>query len=124
MKIKKGDVVIILSGKEKGKQGRVLRVDTKSDRVFVEGRNIVKRHQRANAAGQESGIISKEAGIHVSNVALYSEKLKRGVRVCARYEGKDGALFATKAEALNSYSEPVARISKVRYCVKTGEIFK
>lgn len=124
MKIKKGDVVIILSGKEKGATGRVLRVDTKSDRVFVEGRNIVKRHQRANAAGMESGIISKEAGIHVSNVALYSEKLKRGVRVAARYEGKDGALYLSKDEALKSYNEPVARINKVRYCVKTGEIFK
>ena len=124
MKIKKGDVVIILSGKERGNTGRVLRVDTKSDRVFVEGRNIVKRHQRANAAGLEAGIISKEAGIHVSNVALYSEKLKRGVRVSARYEGKDSALFTTKAEALKSFGEPVARINKVRYCVKTGEIFK
>lgn len=123
MKIKKGDVVIILSGKERGTTGRVSRVDTKSDRVYVEGHNIVKRHQRANAAGQESGIISKEAGIHVSNVALYSEKLKRGVRVAARYEGKDGALFLTKVEALNSYNEPVERIKKVRYCVKTGEIF-
>lgn len=124
MKIKKDDVVIILSGKEKGSTGRVLRVDTKNNRVYVEGRNIVKRHQRANAMGQEAGIISKEAGIHVSNVALYSEKLKHGVRVSARYEGKDGALYMTKVEALNSYSEPVARINKVRYCVKTGEIFK
>jgi large subunit ribosomal protein L24 len=124
MKIKKGDVVIILSGKEKGAKGRVLRVDTKSDRVYVEGCNIVKRHQRANAAGLESGIISKEAGIHVSNVALYSEKLNRGVRVSARYEGKDGALFATKSEALVSYGDPSAHVAKVRYCAKTGEIFR
>jgi len=124
MKIKKGDVVIILTGKERGNTGRVLRVDTKNNRVFVEGRNIVKRHQRANAAGQEAGIISKEAGIHVSNVALYSEKLQRGVRVSARYEGKDNALYLTKDEALKSFNEPVARIAKVRYCVKTGEVFK
>ena len=125
MKIKKGDVVIILSGKERGNTGRVLRVDTKSDRVFVEGRNIVKRHQRGNSlTGQESGIISKEAGIHVSNVALYSEKLKRGVRVASRYEGKDGSLYLTKEEALKSFDEAVSRIHKVRYCVKTGEIFK
>ncbi len=124
MKIKKGDVVIILTGKERGNTGRVLRVDTKNNRVFVEGRNIVKRHQRANAVGQEAGIISKEAGIHVSNVALYSEKLQRGVRVSARYEGKDNALYLTKDEALKSFNEPVARIAKVRYCVKTGEVFK
>ena len=56
MKIKKGDVVIILSGKERGMQGSVLRVDTKSDRVFVEGRNIVKCHRRANGLGQEARV--------------------------------------------------------------------
>ena len=123
MKIKRGDVVIILSGKERGMQGRVLRVDTKSDRVFVEGRNIVKVHRRAGN-GQEAGIISKEASVHASNVALYSEKLKRGVRVASRYVGKDDALFESKREALNSFSEPVAHVAKVRYCVKTGEIFK
>jgi len=124
MKIKRNDVVIILSGKERGMQGRVLRVDTKSDRVFVEGRNIVKVHRKANALGQEAGIISKEASVHVSNVALYSEKLKRGVRVCSRYVGKDDKLYTSKREAMNSFSDPVEHVAKVRYCVKTGEIFK
>ena len=124
MKIKRGDVVIILSGKERGMQGRVLRVDTKSDRVFVEGRNIVKVHRKANAQGQEAGIISKEASVHASNVALYSEKLKRGVRVASRYVGKDDALFESKRDSMNSFGEPVAHVAKVRYCVKTGEIFK
>ncbi len=124
MKIKRGDVVIILSGKERGMQGRVLRVDTKSDRVFVEGRNMVKVHRKANALGQEAGIVSKEASVHVSNVALYSEKLKRGVRVCSRYVGQDDKLFASKREALNSFSEPVEHVAKVRFCVKSGEIFK
>lgn len=124
MKIKRGDVVIILSGKERGMQGRVLRVDTKSDRVYVEGRNIVKVHRRANALGQEAGIISKEASVHASNVALYSEKLKRGVRVCSRYVGKDDVLFTSKRDALNSFSDPVEHVAKVRYCIKTGEVFK
>ncbi|MCL2324891.1 MAG: 50S ribosomal protein L24 [Proteobacteria bacterium] len=124
MKIKKGDVVIILSGKERGNKGRVLRVDTKSDRVFVEGRNIVRVHRKANAAGQEAGIISKEAGIHASNVALFSEALKRGVRVSSRYVGKDDALFGTKHAALESFDEPVSSVSKVRFCKKTGEVFK
>ena len=124
MKIKRGDVVIILSGKERGMQGRVLRVDTKSDRVFVEGRNMVKVHRKANGLGQEAGIISKEASVHVSNVALYSEKLKRGVRVCSRYVGQDEKLFASKREALNSFSDPVQNVKKVRFCAKTGEIFK
>ena len=124
MKIKRGDVVIILSGKERGMQGRVLRVDTKSDRVYVEGRNIVKVHRKANALGQEAGIISKEASVHVSNVALYSEKLKRGVRVCSRYVGQDDKLYTSKREAMNSFSDPVANVAKVRYCIKSGEIFK
>lgn len=124
MKIKKGDFVIILSGNERGMQGRVLRIDTKSERVFIEGRNIVKVHRRANAAGQEAGIISKEAGVHISNVALYSEKLKRGVRVCSRYMGKDDALFVSKREALGSYGDADARVAKVRFCNKSGEIFK
>ena len=123
MKIKRGDVVIILSGKERGKQGRVLRVDTKSDRVFVEGRNVVQVHRKA-AMGQEAGIISKEGGVHVSNVALYSEKLKRGVRVCNRFLGEGDKLYTSKREAINSYSEPVEHVAKVRYCIKTGEIFK
>jgi large subunit ribosomal protein L24 len=123
MKIKKGDVVIILSGKERGMQGRVLRVDTKSDRVYVEGRNMVKVHRRANMYA-EAGIISKEASVHASNVALYSEKLNRGVRVCSRYVGQDDKLFTSKREALNSFSEPVQHVAKVRYCVKTGEVFK
>lgn len=124
MKIKKGDFVIILSGNERGMQGRVLRIASKSDRVFIEGRNIVKVHRRANAAGQEAGIISKEAGVHISNVALYSEKLKRGVRVCSRYMGKDDALFVSKLEALSSYGDADARVAKVRFCNKSGEIFK
>ena len=123
MKIKRGDVVIILSGKERGMQGSVLRVDTKSDRVFVEGRNIVKCHRRANGLGQEAGIISKEASVHVSNVALYSEKLKRGVRVCSRYVGQDDKLYTSKRDALNSFGGAVEHVKKVRYCVKTGEIF-
>ncbi|MBQ9394348.1 MAG: 50S ribosomal protein L24 [Proteobacteria bacterium] len=124
MKIKRGDVVIILSGKERGMQGRVLRVDTKSDRVFVEGRNIVKCHRKANAVNQESGIISKEASVHISNVAIYSEAAKHGVRVCSRYVGQDDKLYTSKREALESFSEPVAHVAKVRYCAKTGEIFR
>ena len=73
--------------------------------------------------GRAGGIISKEASVHASNVALYSEKLKRGVRVCSRYVGEGDKLFTSKHEALNSYSEPVEHVKKVRYCVKTGEVF-
>ena len=102
MKIKKGDKVIILSGKERGMTGRVMRIDTAADRIFIEGRAIAKLHKKASPTGREAGIITQESGIHASNVALYSEQLKRGVRVCSRYVGRDNALYTSKAEALAS----------------------
>ena len=124
MRIKKNDVVIILSGKEAGRTGRVLRVDSKRDRVFVEGRNMVKKHRKASSSGQEGGIINMESGIHRSNVALYSNLLKRGVRVCARYVGKEEVLFETRAEAMASLGGEGGRVGKVRFCKKSGEVFK
>ena len=69
-RIRKGDKVCLLSGKDKGKQGAVLKVVRKSDRVFVEDVNMVTRHQKPNAAFPEGGKISKEASIHVSNLAF------------------------------------------------------
>ncbi|MDQ4060000.1 MAG: 50S ribosomal protein L24 [Pseudomonadota bacterium] len=68
LKIKKGDRVIVRTGKDKGKIGEVLRVMPKENRAIVQGVNLVKRHQRQTAA-QEGGIISKEASIHISNLA-------------------------------------------------------
>lgn len=67
-KIKKGDKVVVLAGRDKGKTGEVLQVMPKEDRAVVRGVNLVKRHQRQTAA-QEGGIISKEAPIHLSNLA-------------------------------------------------------
>ena len=84
-RIKTDDQVIVISGKDRGKQGRVLRVDPKRDRVFVEGLNIIKRHQKANpmspTAQQTSGVIEKEGGIHISNVALLDPKDGKPTRV-------------------------------------------
>ncbi len=68
-KIKKGDRVVVLTGKDKGKTGQVLQVIPKETRAVVQGINLVKRHQKQTAA-QEAGIISKEATIHLSNIAL------------------------------------------------------
>ena len=68
MKIKKGDKVIVVAGKDKGKEGKVLFVDRKNAKVIVEGVNMIKRHMKANAQNQQGGIISKEAAIDVSNV--------------------------------------------------------
>jgi large subunit ribosomal protein L24 len=73
MKIKKNDQVVILSGADKGKTGKVLAVFPKTKRVLVEGVNFIKKHQRQTSANAPSGIIEKEAAIHVSNVALLQD---------------------------------------------------
>jgi large subunit ribosomal protein L24 len=84
-RIKADDLVIVISGKDRGKQGKVLRVDPKNARVFVEGLNMVKRHQKAlqnsPTAQQTAGVIEKEGGIHVSNVALVDPKDGKPTRI-------------------------------------------
>lgn len=79
-KIRKGDVVVVLTGKDKGKTGVVTRrVD--ADYVTVEGVNVAKKHQRPNPmAGVEGGVVSKTMPIHVSNVALFNAKTQSGSR--------------------------------------------
>ncbi|MDV3238212.1 MAG: 50S ribosomal protein L24 [Gammaproteobacteria bacterium] len=83
-RIKKGDEVIVIAGRDKGKRGSVLRV-VDEDRLIVENVNIVKRHTRPNPqAGVSGGIIEKEAAIHASNVMLYNPQSKKGDRVGIR----------------------------------------
>ena len=79
-KIKKGDKVVVLTGRDKGKTGEVVQVMPKEDRALVRGVNLVKRHQR-QTAGQEGGIISKEAAIHLSNLAMADPKDGKATRV-------------------------------------------
>ena len=86
-KIRKGDKVVILTGKDKGRSGEVLQVMPKEDRAVVRGINIVKRHQRQSAS-QEAGIITKEAPIHLSNIAIADPKDGKPTRV--GFEVKDG----------------------------------
>ena len=83
MRIRTDDEVVVISGKDKGKTGRVLRVDPKHDRVYVEGLNMIKRHQRPvpGRPNLEVGVISREAPIHVSNVALVDPKDHKPTRV-------------------------------------------
>ena len=68
-KIRKGDKVVVLTGKDKGRTGEVIQVLPKEDRAFVSGVNVVKRHQRQTQS-QEAGIINKEASLHISNIAI------------------------------------------------------
>jgi large subunit ribosomal protein L24 len=70
VKLKKGDRVIVLSGKDIGKEGEITRVLLESDRVIVDGVNVAKRHQKATKATMQGGIIDKDMPIHVSNVAI------------------------------------------------------
>ena len=91
IKIRKGDTVAVIAGDDKGtmdhpRLGRVLSVDEEKQRVVVEKVNMVKRHTKARRQGVSSGIVEKEAPIHISNVMLYDPKAKRGTRV--RIQGR------------------------------------
>ena len=83
-KIKRGDKVVVLTGKDRGKRGTVRRIITKTDRVIVEGVNIVKRHQRARSQAQVSQILEREAPLHMSNVMLIDPNNDKPTRVTFR----------------------------------------
>ncbi|MEK6599974.1 MAG: 50S ribosomal protein L24 [Deltaproteobacteria bacterium] len=100
-KIKKNDQVMIIKGKEKGKTGRVIKVDLLKGRVLIEKLNMVKRHAKPSQKHKQGGIIEKEAPLAVSNVMLICDKCKGPVRV-GRKVLDDG--------------------KKVRYCKKCGEV--
>ncbi|KEZ49144.1 MULTISPECIES: 50S ribosomal protein L24 [Metabacillus] len=81
MHVKKGDKVVVISGKDKGKQGTVLAAFPKKDRVLVEGINIMKKHSKPSQLNPQGGIISQEAPIHVSNVMPLDPKSGEPTRV-------------------------------------------
>ncbi|HWI85771.1 MAG TPA: 50S ribosomal protein L24 [Sphingomonas sp.] len=97
-KIKKGDTVIVLAGKDKGRTGSVLQVMPKEDKVLVEGINVHARHRKPDQANPQGGIDRKPAPLHISNVAIASN----GAATRVRFEERDG--------------------KKVRVAVKTGEV--
>ena len=100
-KIRKGDRVMVLTGKDKGRQGSVLKVFPKDERVLVEGLNIVHRHTRPSQGDPQGGIKNKEAPLHVSNVALVDSKGKP-TRVGFRMDGDKKVRFAkTTGEVVN-----------------------
>lgn len=100
MHIKKGDTVVVIAGKDKGKKGKVLQVFPKKERVLVEGANMATKHQKPSQKMQQGGIVHQEAPIHVSNVMIWDEKAKSGSRV----------KFETKND------------KKVRVAVKSGNV--
>lgn len=100
--IKKGDTVVVISGKDKGRKGKVRSVEPKTGRVFVEKVNIVKRHTRPTKAAPQGGIVKQEAAIDCSNVMIYCSRCGRPVRI-----GKD----------LQASGE------RLRKCVRCGDLF-
>lgn len=99
--VRKGDEVVVISGKDRGKKGKILAAFPSEQRVLIEGINIVKRHTKPNAAYPQGGIVDKEAPVHVSNVMLIDPKTSEPTRVGKKIL-KDG--------------------TKVRYAKKSGEV--
>lgn len=88
LKIKKGDLVIVLAGNSRGKQGKVLEILVDAQRALVEGVNLVSRHTKPNAANPNGGIIKKEAAIHISNIKLIDPKSGKPTRVGRKEDAK------------------------------------
>ena len=88
MKLRVGDTVQVIAGSDKGKTGEVIQVLRKEDRVIVEGVNMVTKHIKPSQADPEGGIVTREAPIHVSNVAFYDSKAKKPVKI--GYKVEDG----------------------------------
>ena len=87
MNVKKGDTVIVLSGKDKGKQGKILVSDPKAAKVIVEGVNVATKHQKPRKQGEEGGIIKVETPIYASKVQLVCPKCGKATRVGHKVEG-------------------------------------
>lgn len=100
--VKKGDTVVVTTGKDRGKKSKILQSLPKEDRVIVEGVNVLKKHSRPTQKMPQGGIIEKEGPIHVSNVMPFCAKCGKGVRVA---------------------HQELANGTKVRKCVKCGEVF-
>ena len=93
-KIRRDDEIVVLAGKDKGKQGKVLRVLASEDRLVVEGVNLVQKHTKPNPQlGEPGGIVEKEASIHVSNVAIVNPATGKADRVGFRFEDEKKVRF-------------------------------
>jgi len=99
MHIKKGDTIKILAGKDRGKTGKVLHVDTKTSKVTVEGCNMAKRHMRPKKQGEKGEIVSIPRPIDISNVAIVCGNCKKTARITYRVDGKSKVRACAKCEA-------------------------
>ena len=103
MNIRKNDTVLVISGKYKGRRGRVLRVLPKEQRVLVEGVNMIKRHTKPSGRSQQGGIVEKEAPIHMSNVRPWCESANAPSRIVMRRleDGTRVRMYKINNETLN-----------------------
>lgn len=90
IKIRKGDVVLVIAGNAKGTQGKVLEVLVEQNRAVVEGANLVKKHTKPSASNPNGGIVEKEAAIHISNLAILDPKTGKPTRVGRKLVEVDG----------------------------------
>jgi large subunit ribosomal protein L24 len=99
MKLKKGDNVIMLGGKDRGKKGKVIHVFSEDDKLVVEGLNLVKKHLRAKKQGQKGQIVNKERAVSVASVALVCRSCDKPTRVGYRLEGENKIRICKKCES-------------------------
>lgn len=92
MKLRVGDTVQVIAGSDKGKTGEIIQILRKEDRVIVEGVNMVTKHIKPSQADPEGGIVTREAPIHVSNVAYYDSKAKQAVKIGYAFD-EDGKKY-------------------------------
>jgi len=98
MKIKKGDTIYILTGKDRGKSGKVINISDKGERALVEGLNIYKKHSRPKRQGEKGEIVSVPRPLRISNIAIACSRCDRGVRVGFRMEGDKKVRFCKKCK--------------------------
>jgi large subunit ribosomal protein L24 len=98
-KLKVNDIVQILAGKDKGKQGKITTINFKTNRVVVEGVNVVKKAMKPNQANQQGGIVDMEKAIHISNVALLDPKSGKPTRVAVKKVDGKNVRVATKSKS-------------------------
>ncbi|MDD3876313.1 MAG: 50S ribosomal protein L24 [Bacteroidales bacterium] len=96
LKIKKGDSVIVLSGENKGNQGKVLKVLAEENKAIVEGVNLISKHTKPNTASPQGGIVKKEAPIHISNL-MFIDKQKNPTRVGRKIENDKLVRYSKKS---------------------------
>lgn len=124
LSIKKNDQVQVMTGRDKGKIGKVLNVNHKTGRVTVEKINLVKRHMRKNQKNPQGGIVEKETPIHYSNIQLFCPKCNRGVRHARKIVEKSAAKKGAKSTKAPSSAKKTMKVRVCKRCDETLDVAK